>query len=157
MQDIVIERLREYISNYLDESNIAHSLEVNSDINNRIKNLQNESCNIEKQLQQSTQVLKNLYFDKVKGQITEDQFIELNESISADKVGLTKRKEDIEKWINELNEKSRNKDKWSDIVKQYKDFKELTHTMVGELIDYIEIGEKNKETGEQRVKIHWFF
>jgi hypothetical protein len=49
LQDIVIERLREYISQYLDECNIAHSLEVNTDINNRINNLQNESCNIEKQ------------------------------------------------------------------------------------------------------------
>ena len=157
LQDIVIERLREYIIHYLDEGNIAHSLLANSDINNRIKNLQNEISSIEKQLLQSIQVLKNLYFDKVKGQITEEQFIELNKSLSADKVGLTKRKEDIEKWINELNEKSRNKDIWIDIVKQYKDFKELTHTMIGELIDYIEIGEKNKETGEQRVKIHWFF
>jgi site-specific DNA recombinase len=45
----------------------------------------------------------------------------------------------------------------NNVVKQYKDFKELTHTIMGELIDYIEIGEKNKETGEQKVKIHWFF
>lgn len=155
LQNIVFERLREYIGHYLDESRITQSLQANSDINSRIKNLQNEMANIEKQLQQSTQILKNLYFDKIKGQITEEQFVELNNSFSVDKVSMIKRKEDIERWMNELDEK--NKDNWIDIVKRYKDFKELTHTMIGELIDYIEIGEKNKETGEQKVRIHWFF
>ncbi|MEN6316088.1 MAG: recombinase family protein [Clostridiaceae bacterium] len=157
LQDIVTERLRGYVSRFLDESSIALSLHAYSDVNNRIKNLQNEISSIEKQLLQSTQVLKNLYFDKVKGQITEEQFIELNRGICADKVLLNKRKEDVEKWINELDEKSKNRDKWFDAVKQYKDFRELTRTMVNELIDCIEIGEKNKETGEQKVKIHWLF
>ena len=157
LHNIIIEKLREYISHYFDEGNIAESLQSNSDINYRIKKLQNEISILGKQMLQSTQMLKNLYFDKVKGQITAEQFTELNKSISADKAALTKRKEDIEKWINKLNEKSTHKDKWFDILKQYQDIKELTHTMVGELIDFIEIGERNKETGEQRIKIHWLF
>jgi len=157
LQNIVIDRFREYIKIYLNESNIAYYLQANSDMNNRINNLQNEIINIEKQLLQCTQVLKNLYFDKVMGQITGEQLIALNKSISADKAVLTKRKEDIEKRINEQNAKTEKKDKWIDIVKQYGDFKELTHTMISELIDYIEIGEKDKKTGEQRVKIHWLF
>ena len=157
LQNIVTERLKEYINNFLDESNIAHRLQAESDINGKIKKLKNEIINIEKQLQQSIQVLKNLYLDKVKGNITDGQFIELNKGFSTDKDGLIKRKEDIEKIIIELSEKSENIDKWIEIVKQYNDFVEITHSMVSEFIDYIEIGEKNKDTGEQKIKIHWLF
>lgn len=157
LQDIVIEKLRDYFSRYTDESSIAHNLSENSAINNRIKRMQNEIGSIEMQLLQNTQVLKNLCFDKVKGQVTEEQFIELNRSISADKLMLSKRKEDIGKQIHALNMKPKDADQWIDIVKRYKDFKELTHAMVGELIDCIEIGEKNRETGDQKVKIHWLF
>lgn len=157
LQGIITEKLKEYINNYLDETNVAHRLQAESDISSRIKSLQIDITNIEKQLQQSTQVLKSLYLDKMKGNITNEQFIELKRGFSIDNDRLIKRKEDIEKLIDELGENSRNFDKWVEIVKQYKEFKELTHTMITEFIEYIEISEKSKETGEQKVKIHWKF
>ena len=157
LQDLVTERLREYIANYLNERNVAKRLKSESDLSGRIKNLQNEINNVKKQLQQSSQILKNLYIDKLKGNITDEQFTELNREFSNEKTSLSKRKEDAENLITSLSDRSTDLEKWIDIVKSYKDFKELSHSMVSEFIDYIEIGEKDKETGEQNIKIHWQF
>lgn len=157
LRDIVEEKLREYTGRYLDTDFVAHSLQEGSDTSRLTRKLQSEADSVERQLQQAAHILKSLYLDKVNGKITEELFYELSESISCEKAMLARRRESIKKRMKELNEKPVDKESWVDIVKQYKDFGELTHTMVGEWIDYIEIGEKDALTGEQKVKIHWRF
>lgn len=157
LRDIVTDKLREYMNNILDENNAAHQLQAASETDSRIKELQNEVSSIDKQLQQNSQVLKDLYFDKIKGSITYEQFVELNKSFLMEKEMLNLRKANVEKLIEELGEKLRNMDRWVEIAKRYKDFQELTPQLVNEFIEYIEVGEKNKDTGEQRVKIKWVF
>ena len=45
----------------------------------------------------------------------------------------------------------------SEVVQRYTDYSTLTYAIVNDFIDYIEIGEKQKETGEQEIVIHWRF
>ncbi len=45
----------------------------------------------------------------------------------------------------------------SEIVKCHADDIKLTHTIVNDFIDYIEIGEKDKNTKQQEIVIHWNF
>jgi site-specific DNA recombinase len=157
LQNTVTQRLKEHINNYLDESSITYRLQAETEINNKITNLKNEIYKIENQLSQNSQVLKNLYVDKIKGIITDEQFMELNNGFSGEKENLNRKKTDTEKLILQLSDKAGNMDKWIEVVRKYKDFQELTHIMVSEFIDYIEIGEKNKDTDEQKIKIHWLF
>lgn len=157
LQGEVTKRLKQHINNYLNDGDIAKEMEAEILINDNIKVFKNELGNIEKQLNQSSYVFKNLYVDKINGVITDEQFVELNLSFKKEKESLYKRKEDIGKRINDLNENVGDINKWIDIIKMYKDFKELTHTIVDKFINYIEIGEKDKKTGEQKVIIHWLF
>ena len=45
----------------------------------------------------------------------------------------------------------------SKIINHFKDFKELNSNIVNSFIDYIEIGEKDKQKNTQDVVIHWIF
>ena len=43
------------------------------------------------------------------------------------------------------------------LVRKYGDSKELTPSLLNELIDYIEVFPKNKETGQREIVIHYNF
>lgn len=154
LQDIVTERIRNEFS-IINESTAAHRLQEELDIGSEINRLQNEAALIEKQLQQKSRVLKDLYLDKINGIITYDQFIELNSGFSREKERLDKRIENIKGLIKKLQKEMENTDKAIELSREYKNFNELTHLMVNELIDYIEVGEKSKTTGEREISIKW--
>jgi K+/H+ antiporter YhaU regulatory subunit KhtT len=157
IEEVVTNKVKEYINLYLDEENVASKLQIESENKNKINQIKNELNNIDRQLNNNTLALKNLYMDKVKSIITEEEFIELKNSFSEEKDSLLKKKEQIENVLKEVNNKNNDINEWIKIVKQYKDFKELNHMIVNQLIDFIEIGEKDKTTKEQKIKIHWKF
>ncbi|MDQ2088076.1 recombinase family protein [Herbivorax sp. ANBcel31] len=156
LEEIITERIIKYINSYLDENSIINKLKSESNLNNKFEKMKNEISSIMQKIDQNSLILKNLYIDKVKANITNEQFIELNNSFLDEKNQLLKRKEELNKNINEFIENSKNINKWSEIVKKYKGFKQINHIIVNEFIDYIEIGEKNKDSG-QKIKLHWLF
>lgn len=157
LEDIVRTKLKEYIDTFLEETTIASKLQAEGEIRRQQDGYKSQMVNIEKQISQNSVILKNLYFDKVNGIITNEQFVDLNKSLLQEKGSLNARKKELEKAITQLMEKSRDISDWIGVIKQYKNFEKLTYSMANEFINYIEIGEKNKETGEQRVRIHWAF
>ncbi|WDC83748.1 DUF4368 domain-containing protein [Caloramator sp. mosi_1] len=67
------------------------------------------------------------------------------------------RKQYLEAQIESLKLSKEKQNRILEKVKMFLDFDKLTHDMVNELIDYIEIGEKDKRTNEQEIIIHWLF
>ena len=156
LEEIILSKLKNYISNYLDEESAIKSLSVETKIDNRIKSLKNELNRLSAYIDEQSEVIKSLYIDKVKGIITDDMFMNFSKEFNEEKESNISRKEDIEKQINSLMEKANESDKWKETILKYKNVNKLTHTMVKELIDYIEIGEKN-ENGERIIRVHWLF
>ena len=156
LEEIVKTKLKEYI-NSTNNENIANKLQSESDNNNRLNLLNKELNNVRKQIKLNLDVLKNLYLDKVKGIITNEEFITLKGDFEKEKNNLQKRKDEIKNLLIETNKRKNNIEDWLETINKHKNFKELNHEIVNDFIDYIEIGEKNKETGEQEVIIHWLF
>lgn len=157
LEKIVSKRLKEYINDYLDEDNAASILHAESEINNKIKDFRKELNRVNMYLQEQTQILESLYVDKVKGIISEEVFIDFNKKFMLEKGVYEQKREYINMQIKEISNKADNIDEWVKTVRKYKDFDKLTHEMVNDLIDYIEIGERNKVTDQQTIKIHWLF
>ncbi|WP_425446674.1 recombinase family protein [Dethiothermospora halolimnae] len=155
--EVVESRIREYIKMLDDESNLENRLSEREEFQERVSNFKDELVGIETRIKEKEKMMKNLYIDKVKELITEEQFIQLNKEFSSEKDKLLERKREIESKIYNIKSKSSNVGKWIDIVMKYKNFDKLTHVMVNELIDYIEIGQKNRKIGEQIINIHWLF
>jgi len=157
LQSEITIKLKEHIRSFLDERLVLLRLQKEANNNMKSGGLNSEVTRVARQLEQYTQTIKALYFDKVKGIVTEEEFSELNTVFLKDKESLAKRKEGLEELIKNLDEKTFGNDQLLNIIERYKDFKELTPTMVNEFIEYIEIGEKDKLTDEQKIIIHWRF
>ena len=91
----------------------------------------------------------------------DDTFDELNSSFLSDKTKKQDELNNIENKLNSIKEKELNSkfinEQKEKIIESFKDFKELNYEIVNGFIDYIEIGEKNKEKKLQDVVIHWNF
>lgn len=157
LEDAVSKKIKEYINVYLDEDNAASILHSESEINNKIKDLKKELNRVNMYLQEQTQILESLYVDKFKGIISEEVFIDFNKKFMLEKGVYEQKSEYINMQIKEISNKADNIDEWIKTIRKYKDFDNLTHEMVNDLIDYIEIGERNKVTDEQIIKVHWLF
>ncbi|MCC5909998.1 MAG: recombinase family protein [Clostridiaceae bacterium] len=156
LQNMVEEKIKNHIKRINDNDLVYklkkedHFLQKQMDINNEIKNL-------EKRIEEKNRIIKNLYIDKVKELIPIEQFSQLNHDFISEKASLQERLKKMQQQVEGTKEKSKTVDRWFDTVRKYKNFKELSHMMVNELIEHIEIGEKDQETVEQKIIIHWKF
>ena len=86
---------------------------------------------------------------------------DLNSSFLSDKSAKQKELSKIENDLSNLKEKELNSkfinEQKEKIINYFKAFKELNYDIVNSFIDYIEIGEKDKQKNTQDVVIHWNF
>ena len=94
--------------------------------------------------------LKNLYLDKVSGVLSEGQFVELNQDFLEEKSRLERRLAQIDQELSGQEEVMAK-------ARELLELKTLPRELAVMLIEKIEIGEQDQETGRQEVKIHWKF
>ena len=99
-------------------------------------------------------VLTNLYIDKAKGIVSDEDYLTISFTLQEEREQLELRKKDIKAKIDEVKKLENEKADVKKVVKDYLKSHKLTHEIVNETIDYIEIGAK--EDGENRViNIYW--
>lgn len=157
LEDIVSNKIKEYFRSLCNTENLANELMLEKGINDKITTLENEFLRINKEINKRTEALKSLYLEKISGEITAEKYNEFGSSFQKDKKKLLLKKSEIENTIAEIKRNSDDVERYIRLIEKYKSFEKLTHSVIDELIDYIEIGEKNKGTGEQKIKIHWNF
>ena len=108
-------------------------------------------------IEENTKAVQFLYSDRVNNQITEEMFFNLKEGFEEKLHLLKEKKKQTELETEKLIQQSNSKRDIRKLVRTHMDYSELTHEIVNDFIDYIEIGEKNKETEEQDIIIHWNF
>lgn len=156
LEDVVLEKLKSYINGYLDEESAINSLSLEIEIDNKIKSLKRELNKIETNINKKNKLIESLYIDKFNGIINEKTFLNLNKEFEKEIEEGIIRKKEIENKIKPLLEKNDEKDKWKETLLSYTNANKLSHPMVRELIDYIEIGERN-ENRERIIRVHWLF
>ena len=108
------------------------------------------------QLEKRSQALKTLYLDKVSGILSDGQFTDLNQSFLEEKSRLEQR---LTKIDSELADQEKLQQQ-ADLMERAKELLKLEtvpRELVVALVDKIEIGERNPDTGEQQVRITWKF
>ncbi|RKD32455.1 recombinase family protein [Thermohalobacter berrensis] len=156
LEDVVIKKIKEQFKKVNDD-NLVHSLYNQIQFNKEVQLIQKEINNIDKQIKEKDYLIQNLYIDKVNGIISDELFLSLNNKFKYEKENLLKNKETKLKEIKNIKEYFEDLEKWREIVLKYKKVNKLTYNMVNQLINYIEVGEKDKDKREQKVKIYWRF
>ena len=100
--------------------------------------------------------LKNCYMDKYSGELDEVLFLELKADYNRKIKAIQQAMEDLDDKVRYREEIGSSEKRVKELVKKYTTFLELTHELVYDFIDYVEVGEKD-EKKEQEVIVHWKF
>ena len=150
--DLVSERIRRYVRTCYE----LNAGDIQPQRDTRREALEQERRSIDLQLEKRGQALKALYLDKVAGVISEDQFVELNRSFLDEKRRLERRLEKIGGEL-EAREPPQQQAVLLERARELLKLETVPRELVTDLIDRIEIGEKDPEQGTQEVRITWKF
>lgn len=155
LENGITNRIKELINMLENEDYIIQRVLEDNDKDSNLKSLIKKLNKVKSDIDEKTHLIKNLYTDKVKGVITNEIFSDVIREVAEEKQSLELQKESLEKSLGMLEKKDSDIEHWINKLNEFKNFDKLTHTIVNQLIDYIEIGEKNKQTKEQKIKIKW--
>jgi site-specific DNA recombinase len=153
LEKIVLENVIDYLRQCTVREDVR--LEERQRIKNNIGNLESTKSLIEREINDVSNAIINLYVDKTKGVISEDIYPEMNNRLIQRKEELSDKLRFISKSIADEQQRYDTKTNIDEIVAKYgTTIKELTRNIVDELIEYVEVG---FEDGEKSVKIHWIY
>ncbi|HIX72866.1 MAG TPA: DUF4368 domain-containing protein, partial [Candidatus Anaerobutyricum stercoripullorum] len=101
--------------------------------------------------------IRELYMDKVKGLISESDYVEMSKDFTTERDRLERVIADGEKQLAEIEEKIAAGDDRRQIIEQYSNLEHLTREIVEILIDYVSVGKRIPGTKDVPIEIHWNF
>ena len=160
VQDVVQERIRSFADAVLKNPDCLDKIEKmleKDDVNDSLKKERKKFKELEIRADGITKSMQTMYIDRVQGNITDDMFYQLKVKCEDELQEIKIKKTEQLKKIEQLEAEVNNKNDIREIVNKYTDYSILTHEIVNDFVEYIEIGEKNKDTDEQEIKIYWNF
>lgn len=154
--EILEDKIRSIISSHLQQNQIIENLITQDDDKKHITNKVNDLSKVKVRLENVAKASSALYIDKVSGLITENEYIDLKTSLQTEIEELNKRYDTLENELNDMKSNNSNQEKKEDLIRKYSNFEKLDHEIINEFVDYIEVGEKDKDDN-QEVIIHWRF
>lgn len=158
--NIAEEKIKSLISMYI--SNEKNALEL-LELFNAESERKNESASKEKEikvceakLQEVSRIVASAYTDKVRGIISESDFLSLKQIYDSDLEHLKNKISCLEDELKELEHRSKSVKNVDELFNKYASFKILTHEIANDFIDNIQVGEKDNN-GTQTVIINWLF
>ena len=125
----------------------------------RMSSVKQEISRLRRRVRELEDVTAKLYEDKYSGQISGDTFTVLVQKSEQERIQKTERLEELLAEIKREEEKTSAIHSWAALIRKYLNLQELDRTIVEELIDHIEIGERAVVDGQrlQDVKVFYRF
>ena len=157
LEQMVIEELNRLSSEYLDKDELERHIQFCDTLQAQKNRLLNDLSTYEKKITEYSKGIRELYLDKVKGIITEQDYLELSRDFSAEKERLEQMMADTQKQVEDLKTHLAAGDNRRALIDQYTNLDHLTREMVEVLIDYISVGKRPVGEKNPPVEIHWNF
>lgn len=150
----VLKEINSLIHKYLNVDKLEESIIIEK-FRDKKQQIQKEIAQCESNLAKKSKAIHASYMDKINGIITQEQFIEFNQSFIKEKESIERLlKEKQNKLLEYNNEQEMLKSK-RQILEQYINVTELSREMVDNLVDYIVVGQKDPITKKKTIEIHW--
>ena len=146
-----ISRLKEC---YIDEEYIQDNIDVKNPLEEKKEYLLKQISIINAKIQECKNAVKNLYIDKLKGIITDDQFVSLSEQFGKEQQESERQLEQHQNTISMIDSQQQSMHDKSEIIHKLLSFSEITREMVNEMIDHIDIDGTRKN---RIINIYWNF
>jgi len=157
LEAAVLTELQQLLDCYLDNDEVGRYVRIVNTIEDKIVGLQSEKSTCIKKIAEYGLAIKQAYMDKVKGVISDTEFVDFSQEFSTDKKRLESRVQSIDDEITTIEHR---RDKMKDkrqIIAEYANVERLDRVMVETLIDYVLIGKRDPETKQVPVEIYWNF
>ena len=149
LEKLLIKHIKEvcqkYISNDLQDELVKLAEQEKRkerqkfDYEQRIKEL-------EQKIEDNSLYMKNLYKDKVKGIVSEEDYINLTGEFAKDRDSYIKEKKELEKLLNKKDTRKEDINKLEKLVKEFISLEKPTKQLLNELIEKITISENHEIT-----------
>ena len=157
LEKIVVQELNALSQRYLDQDELERSVALNQNLEQQRAYWLNVKAKLTKQLADNRAYLRILYTDKVKGLVTETDYLSMSADFSAERERMELQIRDTERHIEDLESRTLSGDQRKEIVQRYTHVEHLTREMVEILIDYITVGKRIPGTQDVPIEIHWNF
>lgn len=157
LERTVIAQLRKLNAHLLDQTEVARGIEFEEALKAKKAKVISEQNGYQKKVDEYNAALKQLYVDKTMGFISPRDYFEMAEGFQTDKAKYEAMVRSCQERIDDIDTRIQIGDNRMELLAQYIELDHLTRTMSEILIDHIEIGKRNKETGVVPVSIFWNF
>ena len=157
LERMVIDELQRLSHQYLDIETLEREVQVCDNLTEQKKAIEKNIVAYQIKINQYAKGVRDLYLDKVKGIVSESDYIELFQDFTSQKERFETQASDLRKRLAEIEaEMARGNDRRA-LIKQYVNTKHLTRTMVEIFIDKILVGKRIDGTRTNPIIIHWNF
>ena len=157
LESLVIQEINRLSAEYLDKDELEQNIEFCDNLQGQKSRLLSDIAIYEKKVADYSRGIRELYMDKVKGLISENDYVEMSKEFVADRNRLERVIVDGQKQLAEIEEKMAAGDNRRELIDRYTNLEHLTREIVEILIDYISVGKRIPGTKDVPIEIHWNF
>ena len=157
LERIVIDELNRLSAEYLDMDELERKVEFCDSMEAQKARLLEDSAAYQKRAEDCARCIRELYRDKVKGIISETDFLDMIREFSYEKERLESQITSLDAQLEEIETRIAAGDDRRAMIEQYTSLERLNREMVEALIDYITVGKRGPGEKGPPVEIHWNF
>ena len=157
LEGIILSELKALNRSLLDQEKVAREIDFTAGLSTKKAKIQSEQRSYEEKIDEYSKAMQQLYVDKTKGLISVRDYFDMTAGFQSEKERYESMVESCLERIGDLDARIAIGDNRTELIARYIELDHLTRNMTEILIDHIEIGKRNKETGIVPVSIFWNF
>ena len=157
LEQAILAELHRLADEYLDKDELEQGIELCDTLHEQKVQIKASVEQYRKKIAEYKNGIRELYLDKVKGIITESDYLEFSKEFTSKKTQLEQLVTDNGRKLDEIETRIAEGDNRCEIIERYIHMEHLTREVVEELIDYISVGRRTPGTWEIPIEIHWQF
>lgn len=157
LERLVLDELNRLSAEYLDKDELERSVAFQDGLAAQKSRLLSDIAFYRKKAAEYARGVRELYLDKVKGLLSEGDYIELSHDFTAERGRMEQLIAEAQQQLDEIEEKQASGDNRRELIEQYTHLTHLTRPVVETLIDYISVGRRIPGTKNVPIEIHWNF
>ncbi len=154
---MVLQELHTISALYLNQDELERQLDFCSNLKEQQAALQKNIRTCQKKIEEYNKAVRELYLDKVRGVLSQAEYLDLSKHFSDEKKRQETLIADTAQKISDLDARIAAGDNRRAIIEKYIHPTRLTWEMVEVLIDYIAVGRRIPGTRDVPIEIHWNF
>ena len=157
LESAVTAELNRLSKEYLDKDVLERQVEFIDSTKEEKRKLESDIALCQKKLSEYTEGLRQLYLDKVRGIVSESDYILISKDFSEEKKHLEDIIAESREQLNGIEDNMQAEDNKKQRIEQYTSLQHLNREIVETMIDYISVSKRISGTQKVPIEIHWKF